>query len=63
MRFSAGVIPAGYFSRGGDAQPGGSTMVEKKNEPQPAADNKKQPYEAPQVESIQLSQEAAEALT
>ncbi len=25
-------------------------------------ENKKQPYEAPQVESIQLSQEAVEAL-
>ena len=38
-------------------------MVEKKSEPQSAADDNKQPYEAPQVESIQLSQEAAEALT
>ena len=40
-------------------------MVEKNaSEPRKSADEgKKEPYEAPQVESIQLSREAAEALT
>jgi len=39
-------------------------MVEKKNESrEEPTESNKQPYEAPRVESIQLSQEAAEALT
>ena len=40
-------------------------MDEKKNEAreESALEEKKEAYEAPQVESIQLSREAAEALT
>jgi len=39
-------------------------MAEKSEEPrEDAVQDEKKPYEAPQVESIQLSQEAAEALT